>query len=215
RLSVTAGSSTRPGTPTARGWPRSSTGCSPPAAAVVASGEVPARPGARGAAAARAHRPRVRTRPPADAARRRPARSPAGVDRLTELAVVDRADGVVEVGRELERARRGVGACLLGGAGPRDHRGDAVLRGDPGEGDLRRRRGGDETAGDRGELGSGPDPGLEVDARKRLADVEGGAVAVEAAVVVRGEGRVRGVATREQSAGQRDPGDDADSGLLR
>src|SRR5690606_33429873 len=140
--------------------------------------------------------------------------SPAGVDGIPEVAVVEGADGVVELRGKLEGPRGRVRASLLGGPGPGDDAGDAVLGGDPREGHLRRRRLWDEESGGRGELRGGTDAGLVVDAGERLADVERLAVPVEVPVVGLGKRRLRGVPPGEQAAGERDAGDDPDAGLL-
>ena len=117
------------------------------------------------------------------------------------------ARGRVLVGRR-QVGRRGVALCLLDVARPGDDRADPGLIDDPAQGMGRRR-----PVEQRGELLCRLDAGLEVDAGERLADVERLAVPVERAVVVGGERRVLRVATRQQSGRERDPGQDADTGL--
>src|SRR5690606_17907543 len=132
-------------------------------------------------------------------------RSPSVVHLWPDPGVVELADGVEGGLRQRgEVGGRGVGACLLGVAGAGNDGGDARLLEDPAQRGL---RGGRAGGGERGELGRGLDTGAEVDAGEGLALVEGLAVPVVGAVVVRGEGRVGGVSPRrseERRVGEED-----------
>src|SRR3954467_1140751 len=169
----------------------------------------------------RATQPARVTCRPASGARREPAscvRSkavpfgkglPAVVDVRADALVVEPLEvGQLGVGEGRQGGGGDVAAHLLDGAGAGDDRRDAGLVDHPAQ--RERRRGG--LPGDRGHLAGGIDPDLEGDPGEGLTDVEGLAVPVEVPVVVGRERRRLVVLAGQQTAGQGNPGEDADPG---
>src|SRR3954452_15748101 len=135
------------------------------------------------------------------------------MDEGADPLVVQRLDPVHRRGVE-RRERRGsrVGARLLRRLGTGDRRRETVEHEDPAQRELGEGRAlGHERLQRLGDL----DPGLVVDAGEGLADVELLAVAVEVAMVVRGEARGAAELPGQQPRGERDAGDDADVAALR
>ena len=132
------------------------------------------------------------------------------MDLASQHPVVNVLHALVE--GEAERGNRtggGVAAGLRHRPGPGDDRADTVDLGHPGQGSLRGRELLGMESGERRELGCGRQAGLIVHAGEGFADIEGAAVTVVVAVVVRREGRLTGVLAGQQTARQRNAGDDA------
>jgi len=125
-----------------------------------------------------------------------------------DFAGVEIGEFRVEVGGEgRERGGAGVGAGLVGIFGAGDDGADGVEIEAPAEREFgEREAGGNEGFQRVGEL----DAFLEREAGEGFADVEGGAVAVEVAMVVGGEGGGLGHLAAEETAGEREADEESD-----